>query len=95
MAKRHSSMNISLPTSLRSVVRKRMKSRGFANASEYMRHLIRLDVDEPDSERLRALIREGLDSGPATPMTRDDWDAIRQRGAARAKELRASRRRSA
>ncbi len=42
------------------------------------------DTDTPERvaanrERLRALIREGIESGPATPMTPDDWADLRRR----------------
>jgi antitoxin ParD1/3/4 len=34
-------------------------------------------------ERLEKLLLEALDSGPATPMTKEDWEEIKQRGIAR------------
>lgn len=31
-----------------------------------------------DRERIEELLLEGLDSGPATPMTKRDWDELRK-----------------
>jgi antitoxin ParD1/3/4 len=33
-----------------------------------------------ERERLDALLLEGLDSGPATPLTPKDWERIRSEG---------------
>lgn len=33
-----------------------------------------------DRERIDALLIEGLDSGPSTPMTPEDWDEIEREG---------------
>ena len=49
------------------------------STSEYVRELIRRDQRDQERLRLRALLEEGLASGPATPMTKADWaelDAI-------------------
>jgi hypothetical protein len=40
------------------------------------------------SRRLRQEIRKGIDSGPATPMTQDDWDELKRRARDRATERR-------
>lgn len=68
MANRLTTMNISLPATLRAHVDECMEADGFANASEYMRHLIRQDQARR-SERLRQLIEEGERSGPPIEMT--------------------------
>jgi antitoxin ParD1/3/4 len=54
-------MNISLPDSLKDFVEEQVARRGYGSASEYVRDLIRRDEDV---QRFRALIREGLESGP-------------------------------
>src|SRR5687767_14419501 len=34
-------------------------------------------------EEFEAEVQKGIDSGPATPMTREDWESIRREGLAR------------
>src|SRR4051812_20582652 len=71
-------MNISLPESMKAFIEEQAAKAGFGTVSEYMRSIIR-EVQERQSrrERVDALLLEGLDSGPATPMTRADWEGIR------------------
>jgi len=70
-------MNISLPDEMKSFVETQMALAGYASASEYIRALIR-DAQKLQAKReLEAKIREALESGPATPMTREDWVALR------------------
>ena len=71
-----STMNIALPETMRSYVAKRVDSGEYGNTSEYVRDLIRKDQREQEIRRLRALLQEGLDSGPATPMTAADWQEL-------------------
>ena len=74
-----STMNIALPEPMRAYVAERVSAGQYGNTSEYVRELIRRDQREQERLRLRALLEEGLASGPATPMTKDDWaelDAI-------------------
>ncbi|MDZ7801439.1 MAG: type II toxin-antitoxin system ParD family antitoxin [Trueperaceae bacterium] len=55
-------MNVSLPETLRAYVEKRVQDEGYASSSEYVRELIRRDRSR---ERLRAMIIDGIESGPA------------------------------
>jgi antitoxin ParD1/3/4 len=66
-----STMNVSLPQTLRRFVDKQVRDGAYAGASEYVRELIRKDRDVM---KLRALLEEGLESGPAEPAT-DSWFA--------------------
>ena len=66
-------MNIALPDALRAFVAQRVESGEYGNTSEYVRELIRKDQREQRVLRLRALVEDGLASGPATADTRDDW----------------------
>lgn len=70
-------MNISLPEEMKAFIETRMAAEGYASASEYLRALIR-DAQKRQARReLEAKLLEGLE-GPATEMTRADWDALRQ-----------------
>lgn len=72
-------LSVELPESLRGYVRERLAGGEFADEGEYLRELIRRDRESHAAQRLRHLIQEGLDSGPARPMTESDWVALRAR----------------
>ncbi len=71
-------MNIALPENLKSFVQNQVEMGGYSSVSEYVRELIRKDQKEKARDALEAEILKGLDSGDATPMTADDWQAIRE-----------------
>ncbi len=54
-----STMNISLPDSLKSFVEDQVEGRGYGTGSEYIRELIRKDQDR---QKLRELLLEGASS---------------------------------
>ena len=70
-------MNISLPDEMKAFVEAEMAQEGYASASEYLRALIRDAQKRRAKRELEAKFREALESGPATPMTREDWVALR------------------
>lgn len=72
-------MSFALPETMRSYIDERVKSGSYGNTSEYIRDLIRRDQEAQAAKRLRELIEEGLASGPATPLTDEDFAAIRER----------------
>ena len=71
-------MNIALPQSMKSFVQTAIAGGDFSSASEYVRSLIRADQRRRAQEALEAEIVKGLQSGESTPMTSEDWDAIRR-----------------
>ncbi len=69
-------MNISLPDTLKSYVDVQVNSRGYGTSSEYVRELIRRDQDV---QRLRALLLDGANS-PSTKLVDPDYfDGLRER----------------
>jgi len=69
-------MNISLPTALRSFVDERVAADGYGTSSEYVRELIRRDQAR---RRLRALLLEGASSSPTAPADQAYFDSLRDR----------------
>jgi antitoxin ParD1/3/4 len=59
-----STMNISLPESLKSFVDEQVSQGGYGTSSEYVRELIRKDQDRL---RLRSLLLAGAASAPGAP----------------------------
>jgi antitoxin ParD1/3/4 len=69
-------MNISVPDEMKAFVEAQMSQEGYASASEYLRALIRDAQKRQAKQTLEAKFREALESGPATPMTPDDWQQL-------------------
>jgi antitoxin ParD1/3/4 len=57
-----STMNISLPDTLKSFVDEQVTNRGYGTSSEYVRELIRKDQDR---QRLKGVLLAGAESPPA------------------------------
>jgi antitoxin ParD1/3/4 len=70
-------MNIALPENLKIFVQHQVEYGGYSSVSEYMRELIRADQRRQALAALETEILKGLASGASTPMTADDWQAIR------------------
>ncbi|WP_345794226.1 type II toxin-antitoxin system ParD family antitoxin [Thauera sp. JM12B12] len=71
-----STMNISLPDSLKSFVDEQVSEHGYGSSSEYVRALIRKDQDR---QRLRSLLLAGAASAPAAPADADYFEGLRDR----------------
>ncbi len=67
------SLNISLPQTLKEYVELQLKERGYSTASEYMRELIREDQRRRAMEKLEQLALEGLASGNPIEVTPEYW----------------------
>ena len=65
-------LSFALPQSMRSYINVRVATGHYGNTSEYIRDLVRKDQADNAKTRLRALIEEGLASGPGTPWTASD-----------------------
>lgn len=69
-------MNVSLPDQMKSWVEDRARSGAFANSSDYVRDLIRRDQRRAAAiAELQSAIDAGLASGPAQPLSADDFKA--------------------
>ncbi len=67
-------MNISLPDSLKAFVEEQVAKRSHSTNSEYVRELIRRDQDRT---RLRALLLEGAVSALESPADEGYFDGLR------------------
>lgn len=72
-------MSFALPESLRAYIDERVRSGNYGNTSEYLRDLIRRDQQDQAERHLRDLITEGLESGPARPLSRSLAAELRDR----------------
>jgi antitoxin ParD1/3/4 len=71
-----STMNISLPDSLKDFVDEQVNERGYGTSSEYVRELIRKDKDRL---KLRGLLIEGAASAPTKPVDATYFDSLRRK----------------
>lgn len=71
-----STMNISLPESLKTFVDEQVNQRGYSTSSEYVRELIRKDQDRL---LLRGLLMAGASSPSAAPADTRYFEGLRQR----------------
>lgn len=62
------SMNISLPNTMKAFVDELVQSGGYGTASEYFRELVRRDQKERAEARLETLLLQGLESGDPVPL---------------------------
>lgn len=76
-------MNISLPETLKEFVDAQVQIRGYSTSSEYVRDLIRNDQIRQAEQRLASLMLEGLESGTASDAGEAYWnhkrDALKRR----------------
>jgi antitoxin ParD1/3/4 len=75
-----STMNISLPDTLKSFVDEQLTGRGYGTSSEYVRELIRRDQDR---QHLRQLLLDGASSSPTTSADDEYFVALRERARGR------------
>ncbi len=68
------SMNISVPESMKTFIEAEVSSNGYGTASEYVRELVRDAKKRKAEERLEALLLEALDSGKPIKVTPEYWD---------------------
>jgi antitoxin ParD1/3/4 len=71
-----STMNISLPDTLKAFVDEQVSQRGYGTSSEYVRELIRKDQDRL---HLRGLLLAGAASAPAAPADEAYFESLRDR----------------
>ena len=71
-----STMNISLPASLKSYVDDQVEGRGYGSSSAYVRELIRRDRDR---QHVRSLLLEGGESEPAAAADGAYFETLRNR----------------
>ena len=77
-----STMNVSLPDSLKDFVDEQVSRRGYSTSSEYVRELIRKDQSR---QRLRVLLLEGAASQLSAPADSAYFSDLRQRALVRGK----------
>jgi putative addiction module CopG family antidote len=68
-------ISITLPEPLTNYLQEQISAGHYPNPSEYIQALIQQDQNR--NAHLEDMVLEGLNSTPASPLTNNDWDAIR------------------
>ena len=68
-----STLNISLPESMRAYIDEKVAEGGYSTASEYVRELVRADQKQAAQDKLEALLLEGLESGESIEVDEQWW----------------------
>jgi antitoxin ParD1/3/4 len=71
-------VSITLPDSIKQYVEEQVARGGYGSVSDYLRHLVETDQKEQVRAALESEVLKGLESGESTPMTSEDWRAIRE-----------------
>lgn len=75
-----STMNLTLPESLRAFVESQAARKGFGSANDYVEALIREDQERAENQEIEGRLLEALQGAPATPVTAETWEAIKREG---------------
>ena len=65
-------VNISVPDSMKTFIDEQVAKGGYSTTSEYIRQLLRQEAERVAQARLETLLLEGLDSGEAIKIN-DEW----------------------
>jgi antitoxin ParD1/3/4 len=70
------SLTISLPRTMKSFVKAKLREGRFSTPSEYIRSLIRTDQDQSEQRDLEAFVRRGLGMNKLPELSDKDWAAV-------------------
>lgn len=68
------SMNISIPSALRERLEAKLTRQAYGSASEYVRQLIRQDLQRDAREKVEAMLLEGVHSKKRIKVTPKFWE---------------------
>ncbi len=71
------SMNVSLPDSMRKWVETIVTKEGYGTSSEYIRDLVRADQRHRQKQALELRLLDALDT-PRSELTAGNWEAVRK-----------------
>ncbi len=78
-------INISIPETMKTAVEEVMAAEGYGNTSEFFRDLVRNYLKQRQEQKLEALLLESVEAGDFSPLTKADFEKIKQRGLQRLK----------
>jgi antitoxin ParD1/3/4 len=88
---KNATLKVSLPRTIKSFVDAEVADGKYSTPSAYICAVLREFQKKRAREKVDQLLQEGLDSGSATPMTKQDWEDIRRQGLERLARRKARR----
>jgi len=82
-----STLNISLPESMRAFIDEQVSTGGYSTASEYIRELVRAEQKRASGDWLDRILIQQVESGPPRKFTQAEWDKMRQATLERIEQL--------
>ena len=73
-------INISIPDSMKAEVEEVIASEGYGNTSEFFRDLVRTYLKQRQEQKLEAILLEAVENSEFSPLTKTDFEKIKQRG---------------
>jgi antitoxin ParD1/3/4 len=80
MRSMENTLHIVLPRPIQEWVEAQVRAGGYSTVSDYLCEVLEAEHRRAQRALIDEALQEGLDSGPATPMTAADWNTIRQEG---------------
>ena len=84
-----STMNLTLPDSLRTFVESQATRKGYGSPNDYLEALIREDQRKAENDEIEGKLLEAIQGAPATPVTAETWETIKQEGLRRLEAMKA------
>ena len=78
-------LNISLPDTMKAEVENVVATEGYGNTSEFFRDLVRSYLKQRQEQKLESMLLEAVENGDFSPLTKTDFEKIKQRGIERLK----------
>jgi len=80
-------VNISLPDTMKSEIEKIVSMDGYGNTSEFFRDLVRGYLKKRKELKLESMLIETVENGDFSPVTSQDFADIKKRGLDRVRQL--------
>ena len=74
---RNTTVNISIPESMKAQVEEIVASEGYGNTSEFFRELVRNYLRKRQEENLEGLLLEAIRSNDFSPLKKDDFEKMK------------------
>jgi antitoxin ParD1/3/4 len=79
IASMNTTIHLPLSDALSNFVNEQTVTQGYADPAEYIAALLSAEQKKKVQEKIDKLLLEGVNSGPAKPMTDAHWQALQQR----------------
>lgn len=70
-------LNISLPDTMKDFIKEQIQEGGYSTTSEYLRHLIHEEQKRVAQAKLDAMLLEGLNSGESIEINDEWWEQMK------------------